>query len=68
MWFWQAIEIIGRTIWAFVEALFSLFPVYQQLSDLKTQIIAAAIGVPVIVVTIAGMLIKVFKFGSKRLS
>ena len=68
MRFWQAIEIIGRTIWAFVEALFSLFPIYQQLSDLKTQIIAAAIGVPVIVVTIAGILIKVFKFGSKHLS
>ena len=68
MWFWQAIEIIGRTILAFVEALFSLFPVYQQLSDLKTQIIAAAIGVPVILVTIVGILIKVFKFGSKHLS
>ena len=66
MWFWQAIEIIGRTIWAFVEALFSLFPVYQQLSDLKTQIIAAAIGVPVIVVTLIGIGIKVGKFVIKH--
>ena len=66
MWIWQAIEIIGRTIWAFVEALFSLFPVYQQLSDLKTQIIAAAIGVPVIVVTLIGIGIKVGKFVIKH--
>lgn len=66
MWFWQAIEIIGRTIWAFVEALFSLFPVYQQLSDLKTQIIATAIGVPTILLTIGGIVLTVIKFLRKH--
>lgn len=59
MWIWQAIEIIGRTIWAFAEALFSLFPVYQQLSNLRTEIIAAIFGVPAILIAIAGILIKV---------
>ena len=67
MWIWQAIEIIGRTIWAFVEALFSLFPVYQELSGLQDQIIAAAIGVPVAVVSIGGIILSIGRFIWRRI-
>ena len=61
--------IIGQmlqAIWAGMkvgfQAFFSMIPIYQQLSDFKTQLIAAAIGVPVIVLTIGGIVIKVIKF------
>ena len=67
MWFWQMLEIIGRAIWAVGEALFSLFPVYQQLSDFKTQIIAAAIGVPVAIISVGGTLFAIGKFLWRRL-
>ena len=67
MWIWQVIEIIGRTIRAFVNALFSLFPVYQELSGLQDQIIAAAIGVPVIVVSIGGIIFLISKFIWRRI-
>ena len=67
MLIWQAIEIIGRTIWAFVEALLSLFPVYQELSGLQDQIIAAAIGVPVIVVSIGVIILSIGKFIWRRI-
>ena len=66
MWFLQAIGIIGRTIWAFVEVLFSLFSVYQQLSDLRTQIIATALGVPTILLSIGGIVLAVIKFLRKH--
>ena len=63
----QMLEAIWAGFKVGIHAFLSVLPFYQQLSDLKTQIIAAAIGVPVIVITIAGILIKIFKFGSKHL-
>ena len=65
MWFWQVLEIIGRTFLAIVEALFSLFPVYQQLDNLKTQIIAAVIGVPTIVVSLVFLIPSIIKIVKK---
>lgn len=62
----QILEIFGRTFLAFGEALLSLFPVYQELSGLQDQIIAAAIGVPVIVITLIGVGIKIGKFVIKH--
>ena len=62
----QFIEIIGRTFLAVFEALFSLFPVFQELSDLKDVIIAAAIGVPVAVISIVGTSSTVIKFLAKH--
>ena len=62
MFILQAFEIIGRTFLAVFEALLSLFPVYQELSGLQDQIIAAAIGVPVVVISVGGILFAIGKF------
>lgn len=48
------------------QAFFSALSVYQQLNDLKTTIIAAAIGVPTIVLSIAGIIYKIVKIISKH--
>ena len=64
----QMLEAIWAGFKVGIHAFLSVLPFYQQLSDLKTEIIAAAIGVPVILITIAGILLKVFKFGAKHLS
>ena len=39
-----------------IDVFLSLLPFYQQLSDFKTQIIAAAIGVPEIILSITGII------------
>ena len=62
MFIWQAIEIIGSTVWAMLKAFLSLIPVFDQISGLQDQIIAAAIGVPVAVVSIGGTLFAIGKF------
>lgn len=59
---WQIIEVIGSTVWAMLKAFLSLLPVYNQLSGLQDQIIAAAIGLPVVVVSVGGMLFAIGKF------
>ncbi len=45
--------IIGMCVW--LKGLFAALPIAQTLSDLKDQIIAAGLGVPVIVISIAGL-------------
>ena len=67
MFILQAFEIIGRTFLAVFEALLSLFPVYQELTGLQDQIIAAAIGVPVAVISIGGILFSIGKFIWRRI-
>lgn len=66
MWFWQAIQIIGSTIWAMIKALFSLLPVFDEISGLQDQIIAAALGAPVAVIAAVGILIKIGRTILKR--
>lgn len=36
-----------------INAFLSVFPIYNQLNNIKEQLIAAALGVPVVVVSIA---------------
>jgi len=67
MFIWQAIEIIGSTVWAMLKAFLSLIPVFNQISGLQDQIIAAAIGVPVAVVSIGGTLFAIGKFVWNRI-
>lgn len=66
MWLWQAIQIIGSTIWTMIKALFSLLPVFDEISGLQDQIIAAALGVPVAVIAVVGILIKIGRAILKR--
>lgn len=61
MWFWQAIQIIGSTIWAMIKALFSLLPVFDEINSLPDHIIAAALGIPVIVISVIGTIITIGK-------
>lgn len=59
--FVQIIEALWAGVKVGFHAIFSIFPLYEQLSGIKTEIIAAALGIPVIVLTIIGILIKVVK-------
>lgn len=59
---WQIIEVIGSTVWAVLKAFLSLLPFYNELNGLQDQIIAAAIGVPVVVVSVGGTLFAIGKF------
>ena len=64
----QIFEAIVGGIKVGFHAFFSVLPIYQQLSDLKTEITATAIGVPVAVVTLIGIaivILKVIKFLKK---
>ena len=63
----QILEIFGRTFMAFGEALLSSFSVYQELCGLQDQIIAAAIGVPVVAISIGGILFSIGKFNWRRI-
>lgn len=52
---------ILEALWAGMKlgfhAIFSMLPIYDQLSGIQDQMIAAAIGVPVAVVSIGGLII-----------
>ena len=61
----QILEALWAGIKVGFHAFFSVLPIYNQLSDFKTQMIALAIGVPAAFITIAGIAIKVFKFINK---
>ena len=57
---------VGTGIYAFVKAL----PIYEQLSGLKDEIISAVTGIPVIVLTIIGLMplaIKIYRFVVERI-
>ncbi len=68
MFIWQAIQVIGSTIWAILKAFLSLLPVFDQINGLQDQIVAAAIGVPVFVVSIGGTLFTIGKFIWRRVN
>ena len=63
---WQVIEVIGSTIWAVLKAFLSLLPIYEQISGLQDQMMAAFLGVPVAVVSIGGTLFAIGKFVWRR--
>ena len=57
---------MGAGVYAFVKAL----PIYEQLSGLKDEIISAVTGIPVIVLTIIGLIplaIKFYRFVAERI-
>ena len=67
MFIWQAIQIIGYTVWAMFKAFLSLLPIYEQISGLQDQIMAAALGVPVVVISVGGILFSIGKFVWRRI-
>ena len=62
----QLFQIVSGAFLLFIKLVLSLFPFYQQLSDLQTNIIAAAIGVSPLVITISVKLVKCLISLSKR--
>ena len=57
---------MGTGIYVFVKAI----PIYEQLSGLKDEIISAVTGIPVIVLTIIGLIpltIKIYRFVVERI-
>ena len=62
----QMLEAIWAGFKVGIHAFLSVLPFYQQLSDLKTEIIAAAIGVPTILLSIGGIVLTVIKFLRKH--
>ena len=63
---WQIIQVIGYTVWAMLKAFLSLLPIYEQISGLQDQIMAAALGVPVVVISVGGILFSIGKFVWRR--
>ena len=68
MFIWQAIQVIGSIMWAVLRAFLSLLPIFDQINGLQDQIVAAAIGVPVFVVSIGGTLFAIGKFIWRRIN
>lgn len=67
MWLWQVIQVIGSTIWLTLKALFSLLPVFDEINSLPDQIMAAALGIPVIVISVGSILFAIGKFVWKHI-
>lgn len=61
----QILEALWAGIKVGFHAFFSVLPIYNQLSDFKTQMIALALGVPTVLITIVGIAIKIFKFANR---
>ena len=68
MFIWQAIQVIGSTVWAVLKAILSLLPIFDQSNGLQDQIVAAALGVPVFVISIGGTLFAIGKFVWRRVN
>ena len=68
MFIWQAIQVIGSTVWAVLKAILSLLPIFDQINGLQDQIVAAAFGVPVFVISIGGTLFAIGKFVWRRVN
>lgn len=68
MFIWQVIQVIGSTIWAILKAFLSLLPIFDQVNGLQDQILAAAIGVPVFIISIGGTLFAIGKFIWRRVN
>ena len=57
----EGIGVVLQSCWAFLTAFASLIPSLIKAAGLKTEIIAAAFGVPAIVVTLTKVGISVIK-------
>ena len=68
MFIWQAIQVIGSTIWAMLKAILSLLPIFDQINGLQDQIVAAALGDTVFVISIDGTLLAKGKFIWRRVN
>ncbi|MBE6141829.1 MAG: hypothetical protein E7175_03225 [Erysipelotrichaceae bacterium] len=64
---WQAIQAIWSGMIVGFKAFFSALPIYDAISGIQDQIWAAFLGVPVIVISIGGILISSFKLVAKIL-
>ena len=61
----EAFGLIITAIGEFLVAFLKLLPIYDQLSGLKEEIIATAIGVPTIVITLALAIPGIIKLACK---
>lgn len=61
----QMLESIWAGFKVGIDAFLSLFPFYQQISDFKTQLIAAAIGIPEILLSIGGIIFTCYQIYKK---
>lgn len=68
MFIWQAIQVIGSTVWAVLKAILSLLPIFDKINGLQDQIVAAALGVPVFAISIGGTLFAIGKFIWRRVN
>ena len=64
---WQAIQAIWSGMIVGFEAFFSALPIYDAISGIQDQIWAVFLGVPVLVVSIGGLVISAFKLVLKNL-
>ena len=67
MLIWQIIQVIGSTIWLILKTLFSLLPVFDEINSLPDQMMAAALGIPVVVISVGGTLFAIGKFVWKHI-
>ncbi len=68
MFIWQAIQVISSSVWAVLKAILSLLPIFDQVNGLQDQIVAAALGIPVFVISIVGTLFAIGKFIRRRVN
>ena len=61
----EIISCLFSGVYVWLKGLIAALPIAQTLSDLKDQIIAAGLGVPVIVVSIAGLLLTIIRITIK---
>lgn len=61
----EIISCLFSGVYVWLKGLIGALPIAQTLSDLKDQIIAAGLGVPVIVVSIAGLLLTIIRITIK---
>ena len=65
MVFFEGVGIILQTCWAILTALVESIPSLMKIAGIKTEIIAAALGIPVIALTLIKFTIKGIKFLKK---
>lgn len=68
MFIWQAIQVIGYTVWAALKAILSLLPIFDQINGLQDQIVASVLGVPAFVISIGGTLFAIGKLIWRRVN
>ena len=62
MWLWQGFQVFVSSFFGMLRALLSLFPVFDQINSIPDQLLAAALGIPVAVVSGVLLLISIGRF------